>query len=441
MAISGIALTIIILGLLPVCLAKPWIGILVWSWLGYMNPHRLTWGFAYDMPFAQMVALATIGGILFTKDRHPLPWTREVYLLLALWGMFFLTTLFAIEPEAAWIQFIKVSKILLMTFMTLLLFQDPKKLRILIWIIALSIGFFGLKGGIWAVLTGGQYMVRGPMDSFMEGNTNLGLALNMVLPFFFFLRREETRTWLRHLLLAMFCFSIIAILVTYSRGAFLGLVVVLALLFLKGQSKFLVLPLLVAGIFLAPSVLPEKWIERMETIRTYEGDASSVGRLRAWLVAYRLGLDYPVLGGGFDPFSPEIYYRYLPDRLLVTADIGTGAHSIYFQVLAEHGFPGLALYLGLILSILLSLRRMVRMSRGDPSMRWIYNFAQMLEVSIFGYLASGIFLSMSYFDFFYHLVAIVIIVKKLFLVQEEAAAKALDHAAAGPALTAGQQSS
>ena len=437
MPIRDISLTIIIFGLLPVCLARPWIGVLVWSWLGYMNPHRLTWVFAYDMPFAQMVALATIGGILFTKDWYPLPRIREVYLLLALWGIFFLSTLFAIEPDAAWDQFNKVSKILLMTFVTLLLFQDPKKLRLLIWVIALSIGFFGLKGGIWALLTSGEFLLHGPEGSFIMGNTALGLALNMVLPFFLFLRREETRPWLRHLLLAMFCFSIIGVLITYSRGAFLGLAVVLALLFLKGRSKLLVLPLLVAGLFLAPLVVPERWFEKMDTIRTYDEDQSAVGRLRAWQVSYRLALDHPVLGGGFEPFSPELYYRYLPDRLLVTADIGTGAHSIFFQVLAEHGFTGLALYVGLILSTLLSLRRMIRMSRGDPSRRWIYNLAQMLEVSLFGYLVCGIFLSMSYFDLFYHLVVIVVILKKLDLVQAQEAAQASDLATARPAFAAG----
>ena len=130
---SGIILTVIILGLLPLCFKRPWIGVLVWSWIGYMNPHRLTWGFAYSMPFAQMVAIATIGGLFFTRDRYPLPRIREVYLLLALWVTFFLSTLFAIYPESAWNQLIKVSKILLMTFITLLLFQDPKKLKILIF--------------------------------------------------------------------------------------------------------------------------------------------------------------------------------------------------------------------------------------------------------------------------------------------------------------------
>lgn len=422
MPIRDVLITTIILGALPVCFLKPWIGILVWSWIGYMNPHRLTWGFASSLSFAEMVALATIGGVLLTKDRYPLPRTGEVYLLLALWGTFFLSTLFAVYPDVAWTQFNKVSKILFMTLLTLLLFQDPKKLRMLFWVIALSIGFFGLKGGIWAVLTGGQNQFHGPEGTFIAGNTEIGLALNMVLPILLFLRREETRPWLRHLLLAMFGFSIIATLITYSRGGFLGLAAVLSVLFLKSRAKLVVLLLLTVGIPFATSVLPEQWFRRMETIETYEKDGSAMGRIRAWQLALRLGLDRPALGAGFRPFTPEMYQQYLPDHLL-SADIGADAHNIFFQVLAEHGFTGLSLYVGLILSTMLSLRRMIRKSRKDPSIQWIYDYTQMLEASLVGYLVSGFFLSMSYFDLFYQLLAITIILKKLSYAWERESAR------------------
>src|SRR5215470_2193775 len=205
-----IVVTAVIFGLLPFCLTRPWVGILVWSWIGYMNPHRLTWSFAATMPFAQFTALATLTGLLFTTDRKPMPWTREIYLLLALWVMFLITTLHALHPQMAWDYFTEVSKILLITFVTLLLFQDERKLRALLYVIALSIGFYGLKGGIWAIATGGGNQVLGPPGSFISGNTEIGLALNMVLPILLFLSRDEPRRWLRHLLRTTFAFSIVA---------------------------------------------------------------------------------------------------------------------------------------------------------------------------------------------------------------------------------------
>src|SRR5687768_16130004 len=303
MPIRDIFVFVVIVGSLPVCFLRPWIGVLVWSWIGYMNPHRLTWGFAHDMPFALMVAIATVGGLIATKEKYPLPGVREVYLLVLLSLVMFLSTLFAFYPEAAWEQFDKVWKILLMTFVTIILFQDPTKLRALIWVIALSIGFYGLKGGIFTVRTGGVQMVLGPEGSFIAGNTEIGLALNMVLPFLIFLRRETTNPWLRHLLSVISGFTVIAILGTYSRGAFLGLVVVSTLLFLKSRTKFIAIILLAIAIPVALSTLPEKWFGRMETIQTYEKDSSAMGRLEAWKVAMCMGKDRPLLGFGFRPFT------------------------------------------------------------------------------------------------------------------------------------------
>jgi hypothetical protein len=67
----------------------------------------------------------------------------------------------------------------------------------------------------------------------------------------------------------------------------------------------------------------------------------------------------------------------------------------------------------LIVSTLLSLRRIIWKTRREPSQQWICNCAQMLEVSVLAYAVSGAFLSMSYFDLFYHQVVITVILKTL----------------------------
>ena len=96
-------LTVLIVATLPVCVLRPWMGMLVFAWIGFMNPHRLLDGFAYDMPYAKMVAVATLAGLLVTRERYALPRTREVYLLAALWVTFVCSTVFvALQPEVAW---------------------------------------------------------------------------------------------------------------------------------------------------------------------------------------------------------------------------------------------------------------------------------------------------------------------------------------------------
>src|SRR5688572_4224499 len=115
MPIRDVAMCIVIFSLLPVCFFRPWIGILVWCWIGLMNPHRLTWGFSQSIPFALMVALATMAGMLLFRDdeRRPIPWFRETRLLFVLWIVYTVTTLNALYPHDAWPAWEKVSKVLL----------------------------------------------------------------------------------------------------------------------------------------------------------------------------------------------------------------------------------------------------------------------------------------------------------------------------------------
>ena len=357
MPVRDIILVILIVGTLPLCFFRTWIGLLVWTWMAFMNPHRLTWDFAYSLPFSEWVAMATLGGLVFSSDRKPFVWTRETVLFLALWAWFCVTTLTAMYPEAAWGQLERVSKIFLMSFLLIPFFQDRRRLRVLLLVVAGSIGYYGLKGGIWALLTGGENLVLGaPGNTFISTNNALALALNMCLPIFFYLAKEEPRRWLRYLLYATFFASIVSVLFTYSRGGFIGLLVVLGVLFLSRQN---VLPVALAALLLcllAFGFAPQKWVNRIDTIVNYQQDGSAMGRLTAWSVAFQLATDNPITGGGFwSIINGQTYRRYLPDYPL---EDSPDAHSIYFGLLGEHGFPGLVLFAAFVISTLLSLTRL-----------------------------------------------------------------------------------
>ncbi len=76
--------TLIVFGGLPFIFSRPWLGILMWSWLGYMNPHRLAWGFAQSMPFAAIIGLATLFSLLISKEPKRLPVNGVVVTLILL---------------------------------------------------------------------------------------------------------------------------------------------------------------------------------------------------------------------------------------------------------------------------------------------------------------------------------------------------------------------
>lgn len=399
----------IIFGLLPFCFMRPWVGVLVFSWISFMNPHRFTYGAAYDFPFAQVVAVATLAGFFLTKDKDKFHLEREFVIILLLWVVFTLTSFSAFRPDHAWVMWEKTSKVFLMVLITVPLFIDREKFRWLLMVTALSIGALGVKGGLFTLMSGGQHNVKGPPGSFMQGEGDFGLALNMAVPLLFYLARSEKNLRLKLVLNSALAFTVISVIFTYRRGAFLGLAAVVFMLLLKSQRKVLAGALVAIALMIAPLFITDKWAERMGTIQTYEEDASAMGRINAWKAAWNIVMERPFQGGGFDGVSGAAIYRYSPNPQATASDV----HSIYFEVLGEHGFVGFGLFAALLLSTLWSLRGLKQMSKGDPSRKWIADYSDMLQVSVIAFMVCGAFLGRAYFDLFYNVVIMAVILKVL----------------------------
>ena len=402
----------IILGSLPFCFARPYIGIYMWAWISYMNPHRLAWSYNVKyFPVALCVGSATLIGYLFVKERDKLPMEREVVLLILLWAFYTFTSFFGLSTFV-WEEWNRTSKILLFTFMTIILCMDKQKLKSLLLIIAFSISFYGVKGAIFSILTGGDNRVWGPEDSFIEDNNDLGLALLMVMPILLYISKMEENKKLQLLLRISFCSCVIATLFTYSRGTFLGLVVLFLSLLYKSKKKILLALFVGVAIAGAAMFVPEKLVDRIESIKTYQQDSSAMGRINAWHFAWNLALDRPFVGGGFGVSEQRIFRLYAPDPLDFHA-----SHSIYFEVLGEHGFVGLGLFLALLISSILSVKKMKKNLKHLPSFQWLCNYCDMIELSLIAYMVSGAFLGRAYFDLYYHMISIVVILK--FLAKKE----------------------
>src|SRR6266496_4037422 len=286
-----VALTLVIFGTLPFILWRPHIGVLVWTWIGFMNPHRLTWSFAYDMPFAMIVALVTLVGLLSSREPKKIPWTRETILLLIFLGWALLTTFYAMYPSRAWPHLNQFWKILLMVYVTMILIQSRERINQLVWVIALSIGFYGVKGGIFTIVHGGVYHVRGPEGSFIGGDNEMGLALVMTVPLLRYLQLHAPSLWIRHATSGAMVLTALAAVGSQSRGALLGIVSMGTFFWLKSRNKVFTALLGVVAAVLIVSIMPQQWFDRMNTIGSYDQDASAMGRINAWHMAYNLAKD------------------------------------------------------------------------------------------------------------------------------------------------------
>lgn len=399
-------ITLIVIGAVPFILMRPYIGTYIWSWLSYMNPHRLSWGFAYNMPFAYITAGASIVGLFLTKDKNKFPLTpiTVTWLIFIFWLT--LSTFTAINVDISIIEWKRVVKIQLMTLLTILLITNRERLNQLIWVIVVSVGIFGIKGGVFVILTGGSYRVWGPPDSFIEGNNELALALLMVLPFFWYLRTQSTNKWLKLVLIGAILLCILSIVSSYSRGAFVAFTAVMVMFWLKSNKKIIIgfaLAIMAAALLY---FMPTQYIERINSIQTYEEDSSAMGRINSWYFAINMAADHPLTGGGFNTFTRKLFLDYAPEPLNFH-----DAHSIYFEVLGEQGFVGLFMFLTLWFLCYRTCRNIKKQVREIESMRWAETLASMAQVSLVAYGVGGAFLGLAYFDLPYHIMAICVLCK------------------------------
>ncbi|MFZ4535391.1 putative O-glycosylation ligase, exosortase A system-associated [Propionivibrio sp.] len=410
-----ILLSVIVFGSLPFILFGPRLGAYMWVWMSMMNPHRLGWGFARYYPFAQLIAIATLVGFIFvSKERKPFPLSAitVAYLLFFVWMS--VTSLFAIAPsDLVMDRWIFVCKIHLMLLVTLMLIRGRDQIEKLVWVVTLSIGFYGIKGGVWTVLTGGGDRVWGPEGSMIEDNNGLGLAIVMLIPFMYYLYQVSSKRLIRIGVacsgIAMFC----SVLGSQSRGAFLALFAMALMLAIKSRRPAL-MGLLLGAVFVVGFVsMPDSWKARMGTIETHQQDSSAQSRFYSWNTMWNLAVDRPLVGGGFLPDNDIVYSLYAPvDRgYEIFERKPYVAHSIYFQVIGEHGFLGLFLYLLIGFFAWRRAGQLARQTRDDPEFgTWVPVLMRMTQVSVLGFAVGGAFLSLVHFDLSYYIISYVILV-------------------------------
>jgi probable O-glycosylation ligase (exosortase A-associated) len=412
-----ILVTLIVLGSLPLILRSPVNGVLMWVWISVMNPHTQGWGFATQFPFAFVIALVTLFSMLFTREPRALPWTPITLALLAFVAWMNCTLPFSLFIDESIEQWAKVMKIMLMTFVGIMLVKSHRDIHRLIWVLAISLGYYGIKGGIFTLRNSGGDRVWGPEGTFIGDNNAIALALIMIIPLMYYLQQNTARRWLRHALTAAMILSSLAALGSYSRGGFLAIAAMFAFMWIKSRKKAAMGGAL---LFAAPLLLlfmPSQWSSRMDSINDYQLDASAQGRINAWGMAWNLARDR-FFGGGFEIYEPSVFAMYAANPTDVHA-----AHSIYFQVMGEHGFVGLALYLLLGVLTWRSANWIARSTEGNIELRWAGSLATMIQTGMVGFAVGGAFLSLVYFDVPYYLMG-AIVTTRLLVEQQLAAAKA-----------------
>jgi probable O-glycosylation ligase (exosortase A-associated) len=405
-----------IVGALPSCFRRPFIGLLMFTLLAYMRVQDLTWGFARFQRWSFYVALVTLLGFLMSKEDK-----RFMVNDIRCWIMVVLALLVGASLIASgsltlrdFNLYTEYWKIIGVALFTTGVVKNLGYFRILVWVIALSFGFFGVKSGLQMILSGGSLVIIQGPGGMLSDNNDFALAMCMSIPWLLHLGLSERRDILRKTMIAIVPLSVLTIAATHSRGAFLSLVATSLVLVWRSQNRVAGFAIMFLASVAAAIAAPKSYVERISTISQYETEGSAKGRLDAWKVAFNMISARPLLGVGFEKFQQN-YKRYDPNAT-EEGEGGPGTrvtHNSYLEIWSECGTPAFLLYLLLILLTYTDLWKVRAEAKLRYHSSWILSYTTMFEASLTAFVVGSMFLNRAHFDLFYHLVTIVIVFGRL----------------------------
>lgn len=398
---------VLLLGFISVCLTAalryPYAGLLTWAWFTLMTPHQLAYG-VYDIPLNTIIAGVTVGAYVVSGEIAKFRFDIITVLIILLAGWLTVSQGFSLDPQNSAVYFDRFIKTLLFVLLCAQMTSSKLRFHALVWTLVASIGFFAAKGALFTLVTLGQYRVQGLEQTVLEDNNHFGIAAATILPLILYLRSQSASPWLRAGLIGLFCLTIIAVIGTHSRGAFLALVTFGAFFWYRSQRKFMILAGLM--LILAPTIvfMPAKWTERMTTITEAGQDASFQGRVDAWVINYKLAKANPVTGAGLrNSYEHDVAVSVDPER----AEHAKAAHSIYFEILGGAGFIGLIIYLALLASALAISWRIYLSGRKSETTPWKWSFAYYTQISLTVFAIGGASTSMEMWDGYLVVIALI----------------------------------
>ena len=383
--------------LLSVVTVRPFVGILLWSWVSFMSPHKLLWGPGANLPWAMFTIVALVIGCLVAREPKRIAWNPTTVLIAAFMLCISLTTVTAMAPMDdvvhKWSAVMKTFGVLIITasFLT-----SKERIHALIWIMVLSLAYFGIKGGAFTIVQGGANRVLGPPETAIGDNNALAAGLLVAVPLMNYLRMQSQHRAVRIGMAVMMVLTLFSVVGSYSRGALIGLLAMSVFLWAKSKHKLaaaVVLPLVVGSVI---AFMPPAWMARMHTISNAEDTDSGETRMAIWHVAWEMATHRPLTGSGFmGPYEQRVVDQFVPGAA------SRAVHSIWFEVLGEHGFVTFFVWLGITISGFVAARRIIKSTSGVPELAWCVDLAKMSQVSIVAYCAAGSFLSLSYWDYYF----------------------------------------
>jgi probable O-glycosylation ligase (exosortase A-associated) len=258
---------------------------------------------------------------------------------------------------------------------------------------------------------------------FLGDENDLCMTLNMVLPFGFFLAMSAQKNTKKIYYIALTCIFLFVIILTKSRGGFIGLAATGVYCWWKSKRKILSGAVVAVLVLFMALAAPSNYWDEIRTINDENAAERPYGtgseRYYSWNIAWEMFLDHPIMGvgqGNF-PWNANIIEQKLGLSFHQRSFAGRAAHSMYFTLMPELGLVGIVLFGYMLLLTVRNLRFIQRSGAIEGTVANdalpVASLAMALEASLVGYLASGVFISVLYYPNFYLLMGFTLSLRKI----------------------------
>jgi probable O-glycosylation ligase (exosortase A-associated) len=420
---------LLLLALLPIMLyamaQRPFIAVGMWLWTALFFPNAWVYGIAGVLRYNLVFAAVAIVAYLAWKHKPKIEFTLLGGLVLAFFLWTVGSTMTTIGNEhVSWEIWNRFAKVVALFVFVVLVIKDKLHFDFVLWCTVLSVGFYADLETLKFIASGGGHKIAGLPGHVLGDRNELSLAFVMTLPLCYYLWIEygKQSRLLGLALLGTMGLLALGVIGTQSRGGFLAMLTLGGYMYLKSDRKILFTVLIIAFGIGASFYISDAYVARMDTIATADEDNSFMGRVVAWKLSFIMAMQHPFFGGGFKSLENFAVWTDLSRNFFDYPWFQTGtalpntararaAHSIYFQVMGDHGFVGFALYVSALALAFMKARKIARQARRIGAPSWLPLAATMVQLSLFAFAVGGAALSLAYFDLLFALFGLIVVLE------------------------------
>ena len=392
----------------------------IFSVILYIRPYEFFPGlssFTSMAFYTGIVMLAVFGFTQLSTEGNLTARPKEINLVLLLGLAALLSMPLAVEPPLAWKTF---SELLLKTIIVFIVFvnvvRTESRLKLLLWLVlAVSIylsvtAIDDYRHGVFQVgaLETHDARIAGRIKGLFENSNDLALHMVTMIPIAVGLGLSKGGLFRKLVYFGAAAIMTSAVIVTFSRGGFIGLVAMVLLLVrrLGRKNKTLTTATLVFAVIMFLAMAPGAFSGRLSTIFNSSADltGSSSQRTEVLKRSFWVTLRYPLFGVGIGNFPHK------SPRNLVT-------HNAYTQVSSEMGIAAMVVYILFLVHPLKRLRLIENESYEHSDRSKFYYLSVGLQASLVGYMVSSFFGAVAYYWYMYYLVGYAVCLHRLYIMK------------------------